>query len=83
MGPILQFGVAIALGLAILMTGRWAVRLLATPGPEEADPDAVIEVDAPFLCSVCGLRLTVTHAQGDEVDAPRHCREVMEPAELV
>jgi len=79
MGQLLQIVVAVAMGVAILLTGRWAIGLLATPGPEDADPDDVIEVDAPFLCTVCGLRLTVTHAQGEDVSAPRHCREQMEP----
>jgi len=31
---------------------------------------------------VCGMRLTVTHAQGEESAAPRHCREDMEEEEL-
>ena len=79
MGQILQLAIAAAMGVAILLAGRWAIRLLATPVPEDADPDDVVEVDAPFLCTVCGLRLTVTHAQGDDVSAPRHCREAMEP----
>ena len=79
MGQIFQLAIAAAMGVAILLAGRWAIRLLATPGPEDTDPDDVVEVDAPFLCTVCGLRLTVTHAQGDDVSAPRHCREAMEP----
>jgi len=80
MGQAGQVAVAIAMGVGILLAGRWVVRLLATPVPEGADPDDVIEVEASFRCAVCGLRLTVTHAQGDEVQAPRHCREAMEPA---
>ncbi len=79
MDQAVQVGIAIAMGVAILLAGRWAVRLLATPVPEGADPDDVIEVEAAFSCSVCGLRLAVTHAQGAEVQAPRHCREEMEP----
>jgi hypothetical protein len=38
----------------------------------------VEEVDVPYLCTVCGLSLTVTEAQiGEEIDPPRHCREDM------
>ncbi len=79
MSQAVQIGVAIAIGVAILLTGRWGVRFLATPIPEDADPDDVIEVEATFSCTICGLRLTVTHAQGDDVKAPRHCREEMAP----
>ena len=80
MGQAVQVALAVAMGLVILFLGRWGIRLLATPAPEEVDPDDVIDVVAPFICTVCGLRLTVTHAQGEDVDAPRHCREEMEPA---
>ena len=82
MSGLIQAGIAIAMGLAILLAGRWAVRLLATPGPEDIDPDEVVEVEASFRCTVCGMRLTVTHAQGTEVEAPRHCREEMEPVAI-
>lgn len=75
---MIQVVVAIAIGIAILGLGRWAVRLLAMPGPEEPDPDEVVEVERRYRCTVCGLRLTVTHAQGDDMAAPRHCREPME-----
>jgi hypothetical protein len=80
MSQAVQVAIAVAMGLGILFIGRWGIRLLATPAPEDIDPDDVIDVEAPFICTVCGLRLTVTHAQGQEVDAPRHCREEMEPA---
>lgn len=80
MSQVVQVAVAVAMGLGILFIGRWGIRLLATPTPEEIDPDDVIDVEAPFICTVCGLRLTVTHAQGEDVEAPRHCREEMEPA---
>ena len=42
MSQAVQIGVAIAIGVAILLTGRWGVRFLATPIPEDADPDDVI-----------------------------------------
>lgn len=77
MGTVIQIAVAIAIGVAILALGIWAIRLLATPGPGEPDPDAIVEVDRRYRCAVCGMRLTVTHSGGDEVPAPRHCREEM------
>jgi hypothetical protein len=70
--------IAVAIGVSIMALGRWGVKLLATPVPAEPDPDAIVDVERAFRCSVCGMRLTVTHAQGEDVAAPRHCREEME-----
>jgi hypothetical protein len=70
--------IAIAIGVSIMALGRWGVKLLATPASAEPDPDDIVDVERPFRCSVCGMRLTVTHAQGEDVAAPRHCREEME-----
>lgn len=72
--------VAIAMGVAIMAVSLWAIRLLATPQPPEPDPEDVHEVEVRYRCTVCGMRLTITHAQDEEPDAPRHCREEMEPA---
>ncbi len=79
MDGLVQIVIAIAIGLTVLMVGRWAIRLLSQPGPEEPDPDEIIDVEVAFRCAVCGMRLTVTHAQGADLAAPRHCREEMEP----
>ncbi len=47
----------------------------------EVDPEAVVPVDLRFRCIVCGAEVTMTAAQdGEEPDAPRHCREDMIPA---
>ncbi len=69
--------IAVAVGIAFFAGSVYLVRLLATPQPPEPDPDEVQEVEASYKCTVCGLRLTVTHAQGDAHDAPKHCREEM------
>ncbi len=66
------------MGVAILATGIWAIRLLATPVPPEPDEADLTEVEVGYHCTVCGMRLTVTKVQGDESKAPRHCREEME-----
>jgi hypothetical protein len=76
---ILRIAIAVAIGLSVFLLGRWGVRLLAAPQPPEPDPDDIVEVEQPYRCSVCGMRLTVTHAQGEDIAAPRHCREEMEP----
>lgn len=78
MGGVFQILIALAIGLSILGIGRWAIRMLAVPGPEEPDPDDIVEIEQRYRCTVCGMRLTVTHAQGDDIAAPRHCREPME-----
>ena len=70
--------IAVAIGAGIMAAALWAIRLLATPGPEEPDPDEVHETAIDYKCTVCGLRLTVTAAQEGETTAPRHCREDME-----
>jgi hypothetical protein len=73
----LQIAIAVVIGVAILAAGLWGVRLLASPVSGEPDPDEIVEVHREFRCTVCGMRLTVTHAQGEDVRPPRHCREEM------
>ena len=68
--------IAIAIGVAIFAAALWVIRMLATP-PVEIDPDAVEEISVDYRCTVCGLRLTVTHAQVSDSAPPRHCMEEM------
>ena len=71
------FLVALAVGVGLFAAAVYVVRQLATPLPPEPDPEEVLEVEAAYKCTVCGLRLTVTHAQDQAHDAPKHCREEM------
>jgi len=71
--------IAFVIGLGILVGTIYTVRLIAMGPPPEPDPDAVYEVEAAYRCSVCGMRLTVTHLQDAAPDPPKHCREEMEP----
>ncbi|MGA9596376.1 MAG: hypothetical protein WBV06_09480 [Acidimicrobiia bacterium] len=73
----MQAAIAIAIGVVIIAFTLWVIRLLLVPQPEEPDPDAVREVAVDYRCVICGMRLTVTHAQDAVLDAPRHCREDM------
>jgi len=69
--------IAIAIGVAIIAVTLWVVRLLLVPQPGDPDPDAIKEIAVDYRCIVCGMRLTITHAQDENPDAPRHCREDM------
>ncbi len=71
--------IAAVLGGLLFLGVVAAVRMIASGPPPEPDPEAVKEVDVQYRCQACGMRITVTHAQDDELDAPRHCREEMIP----
>jgi hypothetical protein len=70
--------VAAAIGGLLFIGAVLTVRMIANGPPPEPDPDAIHEVEAHYRCSVCGMRLTVTHAQDADVESPRHCREEMD-----
>jgi hypothetical protein len=74
----MQIAIAVAIGISILAATLWVVRMLLIPQPEDPDPDQVREIAVDYRCVVCGMRLTVTHAQEDNPVAPRHCREDMD-----
>ena len=69
--------VAFIIGVSILAGTIWSIRFIATGPPAEPDLDDVTEVDVPYVCSVCGMSLTVSQAQQGEFEPPRHCRELM------
>lgn len=76
----MTIAIAFILGALILLGTIWAIRFIAAGPPPEPVLDDVIEVDVPYLCTVCGLSLTVTQAhqaEDGEFPAPRHCREDM------
>jgi len=71
--------IAVVIGLAILLGTLYTVRIINMGPPPEPDPEAVYEVEAQYRCTVCGMRLTVTHLQDAAPEPPKHCREEMEP----
>ncbi len=71
------FVVALLIGISVLVGTDLVGPVHRSWSAAEPDLDDVREVDVPYLCSVCGLSLTVTQAQDGEISAPRHCREDM------
>lgn len=69
--------IAIAIGIAIVAGTLWSIKFIASgplPDPNLSD---VREVDIPYVCTVCGMSLTVTQSHGVDGEPPRHCREDM------
>ncbi len=69
--------VAFVLAALILALTIWSIRFIAAGPPPEPDLDEVQEVDVPYVCTVCGMSLTVTQAQDGDFAPPRHCMEEM------
>jgi len=72
--------IAVVVGAVIFVGTVVVVRMIANGPPPEPDPDSIHEVEANYRCSVCGMRLTVTHLQDAAPAPPKHCREEMDPA---
>ena len=68
-------GVAVAAGH--LRDRRAMLRKFHVAPPAEPDPEDIQPVDLQFRCIVCGAEVTMTAAQGEDPEAPRHCREDM------
>ncbi len=71
------FVVAIIIGVLIIAATLWSIKFIAAGPPPEPDLDDVREVDVPYVCSVCGMSLTITQASDEDIAPPRHCREDM------
>lgn len=69
--------VAFVIAGLILVLTVWSIRFIASGPPPDPEVDDVHEVDVPFLCTVCGMSLTITQAHDGEIEPPRHCREDM------
>lgn len=61
----------------IILGTLWSIRFIAAGPPPEPEMDDIHEVDVPFVCTVCGMSLTITQAQDGEIKPPRHCMEEM------
>jgi hypothetical protein len=79
LGWTLRVVLALAVGVTIYVIGASMLRKFKTVPPAEPDPDEVQPVHLKFRCAVCGAEVTMTAAQGDDPEPPRHCREDMVP----
>jgi hypothetical protein len=77
MGLALRIVLALAVGLVIYLAGASMLRKFWVAPPAEPDPAEVKPVNLHYRCTICGAEVTMTAAQGDEPEAPRHCREDM------
>jgi hypothetical protein len=78
LGWIIRVVIAVAAAVAIYVIGAGMIAKFKVAPPADIDPDSVVPVDLRFRCIVCGAEVTMTAAQeGDEITAPRHCREDM------
>lgn len=69
--------IAFVLAALIIAGTIWSIRFIATGPPPKPNPDDIVEVDVPYICSVCGMSLTITQAMHEDVAPPRHCMEEM------
>jgi hypothetical protein len=77
-GWILRVVVAVTVAVAIYAVVAGILAKFKIAPDEEVDPAAVVPVNLRFRCIVCGAEVVMTAAQeGEEPDAPRHCREDM------
>jgi hypothetical protein len=81
-GWIIRAVIAIVAAVAIYVIGAGVLRKFKIAPDEEVDPAAVVPVNQRYRCIVCGAEVVMTAAQeGDDIDAPRHCREDMIPVD--
>lgn len=78
LGTIITWLVALVMGFGIWWVCRWFIGILSAV-PPEIDPEAVVEVDIDFRCTVCGAEATLRAVNVEEANPPKHCREEMVP----
>ncbi len=77
LGWVLRVVLALAVGITIYVIGASMLRKFKVAPPPEPDPDDIKPVNLRFRCTVCGAEVTMTAAQGEDPEPPRHCREDM------
>jgi hypothetical protein len=73
---LLNYVIAILIGVVIWRVSMYFIRMLSTP-PPEVDPEDVVDVRQDYKCTICGTEVTMTVRNVAEDEAPKHCREEM------
>jgi hypothetical protein len=74
---IVRIVIGVAVAVFVYVVGASMLRKFHVAPPQEPDPDDIKPVDLQFRCIVCGAEVTMTAAQDDDPEPPRHCREDM------
>ena len=74
---ILRIAIGVAVAVVIYVIGASMLRKFHVAPPAEVDPEDIKPVDLQFRCIVCGAEVTMTAAQEEDPEPPRHCREDM------
>jgi hypothetical protein len=74
---ILRIVIGVVVALVVYVIGASMLRKFHVAPPEEPDPEDIKPVDLRFRCIVCGAQVTMTAAQDEDPEPPRHCREDM------
>lgn len=75
---ILRIVLAVAVAVVVYVIGASMLRKFHLAPPAEPDPEEIQPVDLHFRCVVCGAEVTMTAAQDEDPEPPRHCREDMD-----
>ena len=74
---VIRILLGVVVAVTVYVIGASMLRKFQVAPPAEPDPDDVKPVDLHFRCIVCGAQVTMTAAQEEDPDPPRHCREDM------
>ena len=76
-GTVLRILLGGAVAVVVYVIGANMLRKFHVAPPAEPDPDDIKPVDLHYRCIVCGAEVTMTAAQDEAPEPPRHCREDM------
>jgi hypothetical protein len=78
---VAKVAIAVVAAVGIYYLSARVIHMFTVAPPEEPEPGELRPVDLRYRCVVCGAELTMTAApappEGEEPEAPRHCREDM------
>ena len=74
----MEYLIALFIGVVIFRFLRNSISSLASI-PPELDTDDVVEISQSFICNKCGTELTINRQSVVANEAPKHCKDPMEP----